>query len=94
MDLRSACGDNVFMPCPIEEKLKAEMLAADRKDILALGMSASRARALGEKRRFQERDDAKRNLQIAESKYNSHIATCPTCKSEGLREWHNSELKE
>jgi hypothetical protein len=82
------------MPCPIEEKLTNEMLAADLKHISALGMSADRARALGEKRRFQERDDAKRNLQIAESKYNSHIATCTTCKSQNLREWHNSELKE
>ena len=82
------------MPCPIEEKLKTEMLAALVKQNSALGMSADRARALGEKRRFQERDDTKRDLQGAEYKYNSHIASCTTCKSEGLSEWHVSELKE
>jgi len=82
------------MPCPVEEKLKTEMLAAIHKLNLALGMSAERARALGEKRRFQERDDTKRDLESAESKYNSHIASCTTCKSQGLPEWHVSELKE
>lgn len=82
------------MPCPIEEKLKIKMRFADLKHISVLGMSADRARALGERRRFQERDDAKHNLQMAESEYNSHITTCATCKSESLRECHNSELKE
>ena len=37
------------MTCPVEEKLKTEMLAAIHKQNLALGMSAERACALGEK---------------------------------------------
>jgi hypothetical protein len=82
------------MPCPIEETLKSEMLAAIHKQHLALGKDSQHARALGEKRRFQEGNDAKRDLERAEYKYNSHIASCTICKSQGLREWHVSELKE
>lgn len=80
------------MPCPIEEELREKVGEAERRYLVAADPGVNKWRALGEKKAREQESMKKRDLQVAEARYNMHIASCDICKADGRREVHLSRI--
>jgi hypothetical protein len=71
------------MPCEVYAALDKELTLAIHRDTLAHDPSVYRASYGTQKQVIQERVDAKRAVQNAEYRRNSHIRSCEVCKLDG-----------
>jgi hypothetical protein len=78
------------MACDVHK----ELLGAVHRQTLALDSGSQHARSMSIKRQIQERSDTKLKLQLAEDKYNTHIASCARCLSDGRSAFRISDVKE